>query len=280
MLPSFLSVRGCSPPYPWISLHSLGQFETIKGLQRIQIEKKSSRAKLASRVGRERLTHAFLSCSSAAVQFDQKEDHNTLFCFSNRLFISIDPPPGALRFSMSPIFSRGLTGAAIRRELGFAASLEAMSATWGKSLAVRCCWQGVGSAGTPSKADARPTRLRLSAKGRPCRTVWISSQACRARDLASRMALIHIWLASSIRQIPMEQRFTFYQVASVYSKVRPDYPDALVDDVVSYADLKPTIGFSKSAVARVRQQRALPGEAFRSSRLTLDRKCFVARAKA
>ena len=36
----------------------------------------------------------------------------------------------------------------------------------------------------------------------------------------------------------MEQRFTFDQVASVYSKARPDYPDALVDDVVSHADLK------------------------------------------
>jgi SAM-dependent methyltransferase len=37
----------------------------------------------------------------------------------------------------------------------------------------------------------------------------------------------------------MEQRFTFDEVASVYGKVCPDYPDALVDDVVSYADLKP-----------------------------------------
>jgi ubiquinone/menaquinone biosynthesis C-methylase UbiE len=37
----------------------------------------------------------------------------------------------------------------------------------------------------------------------------------------------------------VEQRFTFDQVASVYSKARPAYPDALVDDVVSYADLKP-----------------------------------------
>ena len=36
----------------------------------------------------------------------------------------------------------------------------------------------------------------------------------------------------------MEQRFTFDQVASVYGRARPDYPDALVDDVVSYADLK------------------------------------------
>jgi ubiquinone/menaquinone biosynthesis C-methylase UbiE len=38
---------------------------------------------------------------------------------------------------------------------------------------------------------------------------------------------------------PVEQRFTFDQVASVYSNARPDYPDALVDDVVAYADLKP-----------------------------------------
>ena len=37
----------------------------------------------------------------------------------------------------------------------------------------------------------------------------------------------------------MEQRCIFDQVASLYSQARPDYPDALVDDVVSYADLKP-----------------------------------------
>ena len=37
----------------------------------------------------------------------------------------------------------------------------------------------------------------------------------------------------------VEQRFTFDQVASVYSKARPAYPDALIDDVASYADLKP-----------------------------------------
>jgi ubiquinone/menaquinone biosynthesis C-methylase UbiE len=37
----------------------------------------------------------------------------------------------------------------------------------------------------------------------------------------------------------MEQRFTFDQVASTYRQARPDYPDALVDNVLSYADLKP-----------------------------------------
>lgn len=36
----------------------------------------------------------------------------------------------------------------------------------------------------------------------------------------------------------MEQRFTFDQVANVYRAARPDYPDALIDDVVSYADLR------------------------------------------
>jgi len=37
----------------------------------------------------------------------------------------------------------------------------------------------------------------------------------------------------------MEQRFTFDQIARAYRASRPDYPESLVDDVVSYADLKP-----------------------------------------
>lgn len=37
----------------------------------------------------------------------------------------------------------------------------------------------------------------------------------------------------------MEQRFTFDQIAGAYRASRPEYPEALVDDVVSYADLKP-----------------------------------------
>ena len=37
----------------------------------------------------------------------------------------------------------------------------------------------------------------------------------------------------------MEQRFTFDQVANVYRAARPDYPKALIDDVVSYARLEP-----------------------------------------
>lgn len=37
----------------------------------------------------------------------------------------------------------------------------------------------------------------------------------------------------------MEQRFTFDRIAFAYRASRPEYPEALVDDVVSYADLKP-----------------------------------------
>ena len=36
----------------------------------------------------------------------------------------------------------------------------------------------------------------------------------------------------------MEQRFTFDQITDVYKATRPDYPEALMDDVLSYADLK------------------------------------------
>lgn len=37
----------------------------------------------------------------------------------------------------------------------------------------------------------------------------------------------------------MEQRFAFDQIAGAYRAHRPDYPEALVNDVVSYASLKP-----------------------------------------
>jgi ubiquinone/menaquinone biosynthesis C-methylase UbiE len=36
----------------------------------------------------------------------------------------------------------------------------------------------------------------------------------------------------------MERRFAFDQVATLYGTARPEYPDALVDDVVSFADLR------------------------------------------
>jgi SAM-dependent methyltransferase len=37
----------------------------------------------------------------------------------------------------------------------------------------------------------------------------------------------------------MEQRFTFDQIASLYGAARPGYPEALIEDVVSYANLTP-----------------------------------------
>jgi len=79
----------------------------------------------------------------------------------------------------------------------------------------------------------------------------------------------------------MEQRFTFDQVASVYKASRPDYPEALIDDIVSYAKLKPNdtvleVGFgtgqaTKSFATRDLQILALdPGpEMVRTARQTL-----------
>jgi SAM-dependent methyltransferase len=36
----------------------------------------------------------------------------------------------------------------------------------------------------------------------------------------------------------MEERFAFDQIANVYKVARPGYPEALIEDVVAYADLK------------------------------------------
>ena len=36
----------------------------------------------------------------------------------------------------------------------------------------------------------------------------------------------------------MEQRLTFDEVATLYRDSRPDYPEALIDDIVSYAKLR------------------------------------------
>jgi SAM-dependent methyltransferase len=54
---------------------------------------------------------------------------------------------------------------------------------------------------------------------------------CAAHKVAARTDL-HLGNA-------MEQRLTFDQAASIYRTARPGYPDALVDDVISFADLKP-----------------------------------------
>ncbi|HEV7480605.1 MAG TPA: hypothetical protein VGO05_10040, partial [Roseiarcus sp.] len=61
----------------------------------------------------------------------------------------------------------------------------------------------------------------------------------------------------------MEQRFTFDQVASVYRNARPDYPDALVEDVVSYADLTPNdrifeVGYGTGQATKSFAERGFP----------------------
>ena len=58
----------------------------------------------------------------------------------------------------------------------------------------------------------------------------------------------------------MEQRFAFDQIANVYKAARPDYPEALVEDVVSTPISSHPTGFSKLAVARVRRQKLCQAE--------------------
>ena len=51
-----------------------------------------------------------------------------------------------------------------------------------------------------------------------------------------------------------EQRLVFGEVADLYDRARPGYPEALVDDVVSYARARrPVIGCSRWDVAPARR---------------------------
>jgi hypothetical protein len=71
----------------------------------------------------------------------------------------------------------------------------------------------------------------------------------------------------------MEQRLTFDEVAILYRDSRPGYPEALIDDIVSYAKLRSNDpALEKLAAALVRQQRALRREVCKFSRSILDQK--------
>jgi len=56
-----------------------------------------------------------------------------------------------------------------------------------------------------------------------------------------------------------ERRFTFDKIASLYQSARPDYPEALFDDIT--AGLNPGAS-SKSAAAAARQRWPLRGAGF------------------
>jgi hypothetical protein len=51
---------------------------------------------------------------------------------------------------------------------------------------------------------------------------------------------------------PREQRLVFGEVAETYDRVRPGYPQALVDDVLAFARLGAGDECSKSAAAQGR----------------------------
>ena len=53
-----------------------------------------------------------------------------------------------------------------------------------------------------------------------------------------RLAAVSSSIPSGWKGALMEQRFAFDPIADIYKAARPDYPEALIEDVVSYADLK------------------------------------------
>ena len=73
----------------------------------------------------------------------------------------------------------------------------------------------------------------------------------------------------------MEERFAFDQVANLYKVARPVYPEALVEDVVSYANLEQGDAILEVGWARAKEQKALPSAASRLSRWIPDQKCSV-----
>lgn len=67
-----------------------------------------------------------------------------------------------------------------------------------------------------------------------------SPLALSGSGLLDEQALLRLYSLTDKTRQTMEQRFTFDQVANVYRASRPDYPEALIDDVISFANLKPT----------------------------------------
>ena len=75
----------------------------------------------------------------------------------------------------------------------------------------------------------------------------------------------------------MDQRFTFDRIADIYRAARLDYPEALIEEVISFADLKPDDKIEKLDAARVKRQRVSLGGASRYLRLILDRHASLPR---
>jgi SAM-dependent methyltransferase len=90
---------------------------------------------------------------------------------------------------------------------------------------------------TPSDCDRAPGVASAGARHRISRRRQASPkdkspcQRLRRSD-ARRRFRRSFWV-----EVGMEQRFAFDQIADLYKTARPDYPEALIGDVLSYADL-------------------------------------------
>ena len=78
----------------------------------------------------------------------------------------------------------------------------------------------------------------------------------------------------------MEQRFTFDQIADVYKAARPDYPDALIEDVLSFAELKQNDNILEVGCGTGQATKVLLREVFQLLRLIPDQNCSVVHVKA
>ena len=186
---------------------------------------------------------------------------------------------------MSPIFSRGLTGAPIRRELGFAAPLKAipLSATWGEIMSRKVPMAGrrlgwrADAVESRRPSDAAPPQREGPAR---CRTVRISFQACPRSGCARRAtALTHILFASSVRQIRWSGALHLIKWRAFTAKCVLTIPMRL-SMTLFLCRPKPNDRIFEVGCGSGQATKSFANEAFRSSRLTLDRKCFVAREKA
>ena len=77
----------------------------------------------------------------------------------------------------------------------------------------------------------------------------------------------------------MEERFAFDQIANVCKVARPDYPEALIEDVVSYADLKQSDHILEVGCGTGQATKSFAKRGFPLWRWIPDQKCSVARVR-
>ena len=78
----------------------------------------------------------------------------------------------------------------------------------------------------------------------------------------------------------MEQRFAFDPIANIYKAARPDYPEALIEAVVSYADLKQSDKILEVGCGTGQATKSFAKRNFSTLAIEPDPKCCAARVRA